>query len=289
MHDINGMIRIRNESFSFNEVTGTNSSGQAVCNGIWSEKDGLQLRFLCNSVALDDRLRNALTPNIRDVWDSFQPSGTVSVGRVMLNLLPGQEFVDVRVDADLAGTSAVANSNVSIKPVWFPYRLNQLTGQVEIGDGKVAVKNIRGKHGRTWITCRGTGNYSAFDWAVKLQDLLVGSLVADDDLLNALPRSLQESVRELNFKGQLNLQGEITLAGQHSNPPIANNQSATDVQQASFVSPVPTGASATTMGWNLRLDMEQAMLQLGWPLNSVFGSVELVGRYDGMNTQCLET
>ena len=284
IHHVNGFVRVRNNKFQFERITGRNTgSAQVNCNGVWNEIDGLQLNFLCNDVALDDRLRTALPQNIKDIWDSFRPTGIVDVSRVTLKLPAGSRTANVRIESDLSSENDTNTSSVSINPVWFPYALNGLSGSISIGDGKIGLRNIKAKHGRTWMTFGGAGKYSANDWAVQLQDMMVGSLRVDEDLLSALPTTLQRSVRALNFIGQLNMNGEILLAGQNAENVVVTNttQVGNPIQQVSH-----EPSQTTSMGWNLRLDMEQAKMQLGLQLENIFGSVMLEGLYDGTHGRC---
>ena len=73
-------------------------------------------------------------------------------------------------------------------------------GDIVIGGGKISMKNIRGKHDRTWMACAGDGNYNAAGWNVRLFDLLAGSVVLDDDLMGALPGQLARSVEGPEFQ-----------------------------------------------------------------------------------------
>lgn len=40
------------------------------------------------------------------------------------------------------------------------------------------------------------------------------------------------------------------------------------------------------MAWNLKLVMNQAEMMIGLPVKNVFGSVQLIGQYDGLNAEC---
>lgn len=284
VHHINGMVRFRNDEILFEKITGRNTGAQVACNGVWNDIDGLNLNFLCNEVPLDDRLRTALTPNIRDIWDGFRPSGSVDVSRVTLALPAGSREVDVRIESNLSSENDTSTNAVSIFPVWFPYKLNDLSGTISIGGGSIGLRNVKAKHGRTWVTFGGGGNYSPKSWAVQFQRLLVGSLRVDEDLLSALPKSLQSSVRALKFGGQLNMNGEIRLGGENAETVVATNSTTNGSAPIQQVSYEPT--HSTNIGWDLRLDMEQAKMQLGLPLENIFGSVSLIGIHDGTSSRC---
>ena len=100
---VNGGVRIVDEQFHFEDVTGSSTSGRVECNGHWNRESGLNLVFLCNSIPFDTRLRHALTPNLQFVWDTIRPQGDIGLGKVMLNYQPGTGTPDIRVQATLGG------------------------------------------------------------------------------------------------------------------------------------------------------------------------------------------
>lgn len=305
IHHINGLIQARDSDFTFTNLTGNNGSGTVTCNGGWNPIRGLGVRFNCQSIPLNDQLRFALKPEIREIWNGFRPRGTLDSMRVDMTLPINQREVDVVVEAKMEkATDATQANYLSIHPVWFPYQINHVVGTVNIGNGQIKLTDIEGKHQKTWIACQGDGRYSNDTWSVKLRDMFVGGLKADEDFLKAIPSSLATPIQKLNFEGLMTVEGELSVAGSkrlvrptsqiaayrnntvlNANPISSiNNSLANAVQPAS--STIQSTQQPTTLAWDLELVLNQAKMQVGFPVENVFGGVKLVGEYDGRNATC---
>lgn len=301
IYNIDGLVEIRNDKYSFKELRGNNSSGIVGCNGTFSPTDGLRLRFLCDAVPLNDQLKFALKPEVREIWSGFRPKGKLDFLKVDMTMLPGKK-INLDLEATLRPSSDDPDANyVSIYPVWFPYQINRLTGNIKIADGKISLTDIAGNHQDTWVACKGQGHYSEQSWSLRLEDLLVSSLKVDNDLLAAVPRLLAPPLAQLGYEGLMNVNGEITLAGS-TNGSVASF--GRDVDQANGQDPfskyvsknagtfepspsiTPPPKKRTSMAWDLRVNMSQANMQLGVPIKNVFGAVQLTGLYDGKTFNC---
>ncbi len=325
IQNVRGTVKYRGNKTMFEEIEGSSGDAAVRCNGSWDERTGLSLRFLAEQVPIDDKLRTAVNSQTREIWDSFRPRGNIGLMRVDLSLPRGQRQADVTVSADLTETAGNAGS-VSIFPTWFPYEIVGLTGRIQIGNGIVSMENLRGGHGRTWITCQGDGRYSPEEWSVSLKNLIIGSLKVDRDLLTALPGSLAPAIRQLQFDGLVNVGGEVSLGGRVKRTALAGNgqqggqgePGGQGIVQAGYnesvaannhgrlpaqtrpeeptriprtQSPPQTSvnsglAAGASIGWNLRFNMNQADLMIGMPVRNVFGMVQLVGNYDGQTAVC---
>lgn len=282
--DIKGFVRARNLDFTFENLTGNNGNATVVCNGQWNPRTGLDSHYLCENVAMDDQLQTALSTDLQEIWAGFRPQGTIGLVKVGMAMPIGHPSPNVVVEAELKLRDLQQPSDVSIYPTWFPYEIRHMTGNIKIGNGRIDVARISGKHGRSNLSCKGAGNYSDQSWMVKLQDLLATSLKVDDDLLAALPTQLAPPVRQMKYKGLMNVNGEITIAGFLE----SNSVAGTPARQFS-----PTGsanpiylASDPTMAWDLNFAMNNAKMLVGLPIENVFGEVSLTGTYDGQRAQC---
>ncbi len=277
IRNITGMVSAANLDFEFRNLVGSNGNGNVQCRGKWDPREGLISHFECRDVNLDDQLAMALSPDLQAIWNGFRPRGTVAKMGVEMTMPVGHHAVNVVVDADLQNPQT-GQSNVSIFPHWFPYEIKNLGGNVRIGDGEIEVAGVSGKHGRTWLACEGNGRYSDESWSVTLGKLLATSVSVDEDLLTALPTSLAPPVRQMKYKGLLNVQGEITVAGVHQDSSVAVGMG--DYPGANYFSTDPT------MAWDLNFAMNNAKMLVGLPLESVFGTVQLQGIYDGKRAEC---
>ena len=282
VHDVNGTVKIDDSGFQFVDVTGGDSESPLFCNGFWSAQKGLQLVFKCDQVPLDDRLRNALTPTLQEVWGSIRPAGKVKSGTVSLNLPPNAPYADIRVQAHIGDSkSAAAADHVNVYPTGFPYRITNMQGELFVGGGLVKLTNAIGRHGTASFGCDGTGSYSDKDWSMRFENLLVGSAQVDEDLFKALPVDLAAGVRQLNYDGTLNVSGAIAFSGTNGEPSEIKSVSS-NVQQVSYESE----AEAIDIDWDLRLDVDKGQMQVGLPLENIFGSIRLVGRSHGDIAEC---
>ena len=276
IHNVSGLVHVENDRYQFSELTGNNSSAKINCNGDWNPIDGLDVRLICNSVPLDDQLRFALRPELREIWQGFRPRGTIDLIKVDMTLPIGDSYCGISVDANMETPQNETSPNiVSINPTWFPYQINQLTGNVQIGEGKINLSNMQGWHQRSMITCEGDGHYANDSWSVKLQQMLVLALKIDEDLLAAIPANLAPPIRQLDYEGLVSVQGDVTLAGQHRQTFAANQQAAAQIPE-----------HTTSMAWDVHFDMNQAKMKVGLPLENVYGDVHLIGRFDGQEAEC---
>ncbi len=277
IRNITGTVSAANLDFTFRDLAGINGNATITSAGQWNPREGLSSSFVCQNVNLDDQLKHALSPELQEIWNGFRPRGTVAGMKVNMTMPIGHKSVNVVLDADLQDPGR-GKSNVSIFPHWFPYEINHLGGRVLIGDGRISAQGINGNHDRTWLSCEGTGRYSEDSWSVTLGKLLATSVSVDEDLLTALPASLAPPVRQMKYEGLLNVQGEITVAGVHQNPPLSNQNNL--YADANYFLTDPT------MAWDLNFAMNNAKMLVGLPLESVFGEVRLQGIYDGKRAEC---
>lgn len=280
IRQVTGLIQTRDDQYEFSNLQGINGDGRVTCDGSWNPRDGLNADLVCSEVPLDDQLRVALKPSLREIWHGFRPRGSIDRVFVKMRLPIDQEECDVAIEAHLPKRDQVADIGaVSIQPTWFPYEIQDLTGVIKIGDGRVSLSQIEGHHDRSWLKCNGDGKYSDEAWFIRLKDMLVLSLSVDDDLIDAVPTSLAPQVRNLQYEGKVNAQGEMTLAGRYVKPDGANNQlnpaAAQNLDNSTF-----------SLAWNVQLDMTGARMMVGVPIKNVFGAVKLVGQYDGQLAEC---
>ena len=278
VQDIKGTVLIDDSGFRFSDVQGESGSSSIFCNGNWTPDEGLQLVFKCSQVQLDDRLRNALIPSLQIVWDGIRPAGKIKMGNVFLNLPPDAAYADIRIQAQIGDSiSAASTDHVNIYPYWFPYRINNIQGELFIGDGIVKLNHATGKHGQASFGCNGTGSYSENGWSMQIQNLLVGSALLSEELLTALPVDLAAAIRQLQYRGNLNVSGEIGFAGTYNDNQEVASDKFDQVQTVSY----ETETEDVDVNWDLRMDVDQGEMLIGLPLKNIFGSVRLTGKSKG--------
>lgn len=281
VQNIFGNVYVRDGQITVENVQGSNRNAQVTCNGTWDLQTGLDLKFDAYHVPLDKTLADAFKPDLRSIWDSIRPTGQAHHVHVDLTSSPGKG-TNVEVESTLADPQNRSQASVTINPVSFPYSVGQMKGKVYIGNGKVNIELAQGKHKDTWISCLGNGNYSEAGWALTLSEMRVGSLVTDDDLLNAVPPSLREALVDLNYQGSLSGSGTVTIRDKNEVKSAPSGQ----IAQASYEVPTSQSTDGFELDWNVRLDMDRGRFNIGIIAENVFGTLSLNGRYTNESVRC---
>jgi hypothetical protein len=121
-------------------------------------------------------------------------------------------------------------------------------------------------------TCRFTPDGG---WHVSFERLAADRFRADHDVLQALPAGLQQAVSGVRLQGMLSVDGAID---------IYSTAATMAVGPGGRPEPVPGPAAAA---WDMQLDMEQAALDVGLPLEHVHGGIRLRGQSDGTTWRTL--
>ncbi len=282
-HDVNGQLRIRNDRVDVENVTAVHGNGNVRCDGLWSKSEGLKLQFLARSVSLDDQLRAALNPSARQRWAEFRPRGVVDLVQVNLVQSATEEKTSVTVDAQVFPGGEQSETSVSMQPIWFPYSMHNVVGRISIGDTTVALHEVRGEHDQTWMSCNGTGTFDERQWELRITDLYVSGMDANDQLLAALPAKIGQAIKRVHWQGLVNARGEVTITGECRDD-LADATSATGY--VSTTAPRAGNRSLPKLAWTLQLDSDSASFDVGFPLENICGGATVNGVFDGANIQC---
>lgn len=282
INEIDGLIQIQNNNYRFLNVTGKNHQGRVTCDGYWNPDEGLDVTYLCQSIPLDDTLKYSLSSELREIWDSLRIRGTLDQLKVDMTLPPGAAAVELAITARMGARNIRPNPNqISILPVWFPYEVNDLTGQVNVKDGKVTLTNIQGTHGRTNLRCEGSGAYTNNDWFINIDQMEVSSLKVDGDLIDAVPKEVAPAIRQLDFQGIIGVSGALKVesAGRQ---PIPNQPG-----QPTILGDGPLQAK---LSWSdVRFDLSGAKMMIGMPIENIYGFITLSGTSDQHASRCSGT
>jgi hypothetical protein len=110
---------------------------------------------------------------------------------------------------------------------------------------------------------------------VSFERLTADRFRADHDVLQALPAGLRQAVSSVDLQGLLSLSGALDI---YSTTPVAA------VLPDGRTESVPGPAAAA---WDLHLDVEQASIDVGMPVEHVHGGIRLRGQSDGRGWQTL--
>jgi len=94
-------------------------------------------------------------------------------------------------------------------------------------------------------------------WTVQLPNVVADRILLNRELLAALPKEMGKAVERMSFEGELSLRGALAFSGS------------------------PTHDEPPTAAWDVILDVEDANLQCGFPLEHLHGEVRLTGTSAG--------
>ena len=265
--NVTGSIRMEQGRWTIRDITGVNDTGLIRCSGALEprgEDDGLlTLELAGRHVVLDPELRDALPSGVRRIWNDVDPQGTAEFTATVRH-----EVKQKRTTVELVATPE--GDTVSIEPAWFPYRLERLRGSLAWRDGTLRFDGVRGVHARTAVTTAGTCRFAPDGgWHVSFDRITADSFRLDHDLLQALPEGLQAAMTGVQLRGLLAIDGTLDIYSTAAIPVTRPN---------GIVEQVPGPPAAA---WNLQLDLEQAALDVGVPLEHVHGGLQLRGQSDG--------
>ena len=255
--NVRGLIEMNDDEWTFRNLTATNDTGTVTCRGHLvpcPEGHELVLRFTGSKIPLREELRDALGPsNMRQLWNDLKLQGVVDLPEVVMRHRTGDPYPEIRVLAEPVGQTT------SIEPVWLPYRLENVSGTFEYGEGRVRIGQFRAEHDRTRLSAAVDCRFLADGrWTLHAEQIWIDQLDVDHDLLDALPGDLQETARHLNPTGPINIhRGTLDLSG---------GEGPTDEWKSH---------------WDLPLVVTQGGIDCGIPLRNISGGVRLVGAYDG--------
>jgi hypothetical protein len=173
----------------------------------------MRLAIQGTAVPLDEAFEGALAPSdaagrkaLGDAYKVMRPSGRLDFEAEVLDR--GPQDLDV----------AVAVHGASVRPKFFDYSLDQVSGLVRYADRKVTLSDMRGRHGggvlalkSGLVTLSPGGGYQV--WLQRDGDPpLVGRrLESDDDLLAALPHGLKKGMDALRLHGPFDLDAALVV------------------------------------------------------------------------------
>ena len=158
-----------------------------------------------SELILDDELRQAIPRRFVKIWDAVNLSGSAG-GRARVYRAKGDTPQSIDVQLDLHG-------NTSMSYVGFPYPLESLFGRIEISNGDVQIRTLRGTKGP--MGCRIAGSLADLDSPRPKVDLRIRAWRApiDDIFLTALARLSPKASATLSSGGTIeDLDAHITRA-----------------------------------------------------------------------------
>jgi hypothetical protein len=258
--NVRGMLEMFDGQWTCRDLEGVHDTARVTCKeghltpGL--EGNELVLNLVGRNVPLNEDLRDALGPNIRQVWCDLRPRGVVDL-TAEIRYLPEQRKFSVGVRAEPQRETA------SIEPVHFPYRLDHLQGVLLYRDGHVDLQHCKAEHGAVRVATEGLCDFWPDGrWAMHFTGLTVDRLRADRELIQALPERLKKALAEIGPTGTMYLRGSFDLER------------------------VGAPGEPLSSKWDVRLGLQQSDLRCGGLLvQNACGEVSLAGGFDGHHLQ----
>ena len=217
----------------------------------------LLLSLRATTVSLEQELRDALAPAMRQVWGVLQPRG-------IIDLAADVRYLEASNQLDVSVRAEPRSETCSIEPVSFPYRLEKVQGVLTYHSGRVTIEHFRAEHGAVKVAA-GSGFCQSLPdggWHLHLDALTVDRLRLDRELMQALPARIKKPLGELNLSGLIHLRGSLDLArGGGLDDPMRSQ-------------------------WDLAVGLQQVSIDSGIRLENIQGGLSLAGGFDGQALGC---
>jgi hypothetical protein len=180
----------------------------------------VKLDIQAESILLDDTLKNAMPPHVREVVNQFKPSGVVKANaHVSREPLPGRPdrpegLIEINADIDLAERCEITWDRL-------PYPIRNLKGRLEIHPERWVFNNMLGENGKATIKASGSVEKLNFD-KLKQPRLARGQeplkidvkleahdLPFNEELKDALPLAWNKSWPTINPSGSSDMEAEV--------------------------------------------------------------------------------
>ncbi|MFP4105947.1 MAG: hypothetical protein ACLFVU_07615 [Phycisphaerae bacterium] len=195
VENAHGKITFDGTKAVIRQVTARNGKSRLTLNGTidsLSPPVAFDIRMKATDVPLDEKLRKALVPRNRKVWDEFRPRGIASA-----------DFTARRTaDQEKPKTTLVVHleRQASMEYQRFPYRISELEGDVVFTEREVRARNVRGRSGNARFVA--DGGFARIDDKPALAvDIEARQLPIDDKLITAFGQNLADRIRAMNLRG----------------------------------------------------------------------------------------
>jgi hypothetical protein len=256
LEQIAGNVTARNGHFNLTGLTGRDRQGAAnvtLDGQADASEAGLSLALVIRgeNVPLDENLKQALKPKVQQVWNDLRPQGRVNfVANVQRQL--GQLEPQVQVEV------TPFEQTVSVEPIFFPYRFEQVGGRAVVTEGRVELQQLKGIHGQSLFTAAGVWQ-AATDggWQLDLTGLNVDRLAFETDFLRAVPPGVQKVLDRIRPTGNFNAYNSTLRFARRPDLPNVAAQ------------------------WDIQLACHHSSLRGDLPLENITGGVRLMGESNG--------
>jgi hypothetical protein len=257
LREIRGVIEATGNQWTFSNLV---SGGRRAIHGEGFLRPGVEgnelwLRFAGQNVPLDDNLFYALQPQVQEAWKQLRPTGSINLtAEVRHRVGQGKPSIGVVVQPA---------PNSSLRPVFFDYPMEDVSGTITFDDGEIALHDVKA-HDDSGVKmgANGKGSFSPDGgWEFSLHGLWADRMMLGSTLLSAMPPQLSRIVSALRPSGYFSLHDGALR----------------------FRKP-PSEIAALETAWDVHLVSHQSDLSCGVDLQNISGTVQLKGKSDGQRS-----
>ena len=257
IEQLRGRVRWTGDVVQFTELEGIHAGATLEGRGTFERRTKSSLLDLvidAKEASFDRSLKAALPAVLVQVWNDFQPQGTFDL-TTHITWVPGEPCTVV------IPSVKVREGSVNIR--CFPWSLQRLSGEFSFNTepGKLEMKQLEAQHDDTRLTAQGVGWFpNGAPWTLKFDQLNVDHLIPDKAFYNALPPTVQHVMDVLRPTGDFSFDGPVEFFGS------------------------PRSGDSVGAIWNLRSELSHCSINAGTPVDDINGTVQLKGRWDGVQT-----
>ena len=255
VEQLRGRVKWTGDVVQFTELEGIHAGATLTGRGTFARLPNsslLELVIEANEASFDRSLKAALPGALVQVWNDFQPYGTFDL-TTHITWVPGEPCNVV------IPSVKVRNGEVNIR--CFPWSFQKLNGEFSFNTepGKLEMKQLQAQHDDTRLTAHGVGWFpNGAPWTLKFDQLNVDHLIPNATFYNALPPAVQRVMDVLRPTGDFSFDGPVEFFGS------------------------PRSGDSVGAIWNLQTELSHCSINAGTPIDDINGTVQLKGRWDGV-------
>jgi hypothetical protein len=271
IENIRGTLRAIDNHWTWDDL----QSGEITSHGEWIPgavgQGVLKMHLDARNVALDEPLRAALPAASRQLWYDLHPRGVIDDLGVDVQWASANRKLDLSIVADKAARQAsveeprdsaailpahvvAPTESISMEPVWFPIRLDQVHGQGRYHNGRVTLNHVQATHDRATLAASGQCDCTPHGgFRLQFENIMLDRLNVDRQLVDAAPGKLRTVLARLALSEPVNVRGAFGLARAARDQPVATD-------------------------WDLSMILQRNAIDCGVKLDNLHGAVHLVGQ-----------
>jgi hypothetical protein len=134
---VEGQVEFTLKGVSIKNLRGINGLTTVAANGYvdgYEQSGGLDLLLKIQNMSFDDKLHNVMNQQFRNIWDELSLGGLADA-EVLISKSVGAK-------QEIFYHTKLYCKKLQVKPSFFPYSLDNLTGEIEIADRLIKLKNL---------------------------------------------------------------------------------------------------------------------------------------------------